>query len=108
VRRLRTVHTRRFQFGLDVPDRADVRAWLPAEAPIEHTGAREICVIAPFMRNGDQLIRTAANHPVDNAQVIADDSARQFVNCPGPAPTLAGVHPADLNAPPRVSTHAHR
>ena len=54
----------RFQFGVDVPDRTDVRAWLPAEAPVEHTGAREICVVAPFMRNGDQLIRRAAEDPV--------------------------------------------
>ena len=63
LRRLRTRHTLRFQFVVDVPDGEHVRAWPRAEAEIESTGAREMSVVAAFMRDGDHLIRRA-NHPV--------------------------------------------
>jgi hypothetical protein len=99
LRRLRTRHTLRFQFGVDVPDGAYVRAWLPAEAEIESTGAREISVVAPFMRDGDHLIRRA-NHPVfrEHRQKLViqavgvSDACRQHYGCRGGENGMERIH----------------
>ena len=96
LRRLRTRHTLRFQFGVDIPDGAYVRAWLPAEAEIEYTGAREISVVAPFMRDGDHLIRRA-NHPVfgEHRQKLVVRAVEILYACDEAVRIVAGYEPPD-------------